>query len=70
MVGSNERQARLAFKLLPFVVLVAAGAIMLLFAFTAFWGGGERVFEPYLGISGTIAIVVGLIGTAMIALTR
>ncbi|MDH3364586.1 MAG: hypothetical protein OEM29_01055 [Thermoplasmata archaeon] len=66
----NERTAKLAFKLVPFVTLLIAGAIMLLFASLCFLRGGERVFEPYLGTAGIVAVMVGFIGILMIALTK
>ena len=70
MVRLNDRTAKLAFKLVPFVTLLIAGAVMLLFASTVFWIGSERVFEPHLGTAGIVAVIVGFIGILMIALTK
>jgi hypothetical protein len=66
----NDRTKKLAFKLVPFVALLIAGTIMLMFASTVIGVGSERVFEPYLGTAGVVAIIVGLIGILMIALTK
>ena len=66
----NERTAKLAFKLVPFVTLLIVGAILLLFASMSIVADGERVFEPYLGTAGVVAVIVGFIGILMIALTK
>jgi hypothetical protein len=70
VVRLNERTAKLAFKLVPFVILLIAGAILLLFASMSLMIDGERVFEPYLGTAGIVALIVGFIGILMIALTK
>ena len=66
----SERRAKMAFKLVPFVALLIAGAILLLFASMSLTADGERVFEPFLGTAGIVAVIVGFIGILMIALSK
>ncbi len=66
----DERSSRLAFKLVPFVALLVAGAILLVFASTTIWAEGETIFYLPLGIPGIIAVLAGAIGMSLVALTR
>ncbi len=60
-------RAKQLFMMLPFIVLVLAGAILILFASTTYWEEGQgRAFYSPLGVPGILAILVG--GVALILL--
>lgn len=71
MVRLDERTAKLAFKLVPFVILLIAGTVLLVFASMSVMIPGEgMIFYLPLGIPGILAVLVGIIGVFLIALTR
>jgi hypothetical protein len=61
---------KLAFILAPFVVLLAAGVVLLVFASMSNYGDGELIFYLPLGIPGILAILAGLIGIFLVSLRR
>lgn len=67
----DERSAKLAFKLVPFVILLIAGVVLLLFAsMTVMIAGEGMIFYLPLGIPGILAVLVGVIGISLVALTK
>jgi|GEM_PF-3503274 len=57
------------FMELPFLVLILAGAILVLFASTTFWEEGQgRVFYVPLGFPGILAILLGALAVTMLKL--
>lgn len=71
MVRLDERSAKFAFKLVPFVVLLIAGAVLLVFASMSLMIAGEgMIFYLPLGIPGVLAVLVGAIGILLVTLTK
>ena len=65
----DDSKAKLLFMMMPFVVLVVAGAILILFASTTIWEEGRgRVFYTPLGIPGVLLILIGVGALALIKL--
>jgi hypothetical protein len=71
VVRLDERSAKLAFKLVPFVALLIAGVWLLVLASATVGIDGEgTIFYPPLGIPGIVAVLGGAIGIFLVALTR
>ena len=67
----DYEKAKLLFLMLPFLVLTAFGAIAVLLASTTFGVAGEgTIFYTPLGVSGIIAIIVGLAGLLLLRLAK
>ena len=67
----DERSARLAFKLAPFVALLIGGGLLILFASTTVGIAGEgTIFYLPLGIAGILAVLAGAIGMFLVTLTK
>ena len=66
----DDSKAKLLFMMMPFVVLVVAGAILVLFASTPIWWeeGRGYVFYTPLGIPGVLLILIGVGALALIKL--
>jgi len=64
-------KAKLLFLMLPLLVLTVVGAVLVLYASTAFGVEGKgTIFYNPLGVPGIIAIIVGLAGLLLLRLTR
>jgi hypothetical protein len=67
----NHEEAKRRFLMLPFLVLTVVGAVLVLYASTAFGVEGKgTVFYNPLGTPGIIAIIVGLAGLLLLRLSK